>query len=107
MHRNTVPKLEFEKVQEGRALTVRLAGQMNSNTAPGFEAEISPLLPGIDRLTLDLEKLDYISSAGLRVLLAFEQDMEAADKTMVLTNVNSIIRDVFDVVGFLDILTIE
>ena len=106
MHRDT-PKLEYKKTQEGRALTVRLAGQMNSNTAPVFEAQISPLLSGIDRLILDLEKLDYISSAGLRVLLAFEQDMEAADKTMVVTNVNSIIRDVFDVVGFMDIRTIE
>ena len=55
---------------------------------------------------LDFEKLDYISSAGLRVLLTFEQEMEEQEKTLEVTHVNNIIHDVFDVTGFLDILTI-
>ena len=64
------------------------------------------MLNDISRLTLDFEKLDYLSSAGLRVLLTFEQEMEEQDKTMEVTHVNDIIHDVFDVTGFLDILTI-
>ena len=100
------PKLNVEKELENGALTVRLAGYLDSNTAPGFERETAPMLSEIDRLTLDLEKLEYISSAGLRVLLAFEQEMEAQKKTMVVSHVNSFIHDAFDVTGFLDILTI-
>lgn len=98
--------LNIEKKQEGNALTVKLAGHLDTNTAPVFEREIAPVLSEIDRLTLDLEKLDYISSAGLRVLLLFAQEMEAQKKTMEVSHVNSIIHDVFDVTGFLDILTI-
>ena len=64
------------------------------------------MLGGIDELTLDFEALDYISSAGLRVLLTFEQELEEQGKTMRLCHVNDIIRDVFDVTGFLEILTI-
>ena len=74
--------LNIEKKQEGNALTVKLAGHLDTNTAPVFEREIAPVLSEIDRLTLDLEKLDYISSAGLRVLLLFAQEMEAQKKTM-------------------------
>ena len=62
--------------------------------------------PDISKLVLDFEKLDYISSAGLRVLLTFEQEMEEQEKTLEVTHVNDIIHDVFDVTGFLDILTI-
>ena len=65
------------------------------------------MLESISALTLDFEKVDYISSAGLRVLLTFQQELEEKDKSMILCHVNDIIRDVFDVTGFLDILTIE
>ena len=98
--------LNITKKQEGGALTVALEGRLDTNTAPDFQNEVEPMLSGISDLTLDLEKLDYISSAGLRVLLVFEQEMEAQDKTMQLCHVNEIIHDVFDVTGFLEILTI-
>ena len=98
--------LNITKKQEGGALTVLLEGRLDTNTAPDFQNEVEPMLSGITGLTLDLEKLDYISSAGLRVLLVFEQEMEAQDKTMQLCHVNEIIHDVFDVTGFLEILTI-
>ena len=98
--------LNIEKKQNGDALSVTLDGRLDTNTAPGFQAEIEPLLGSVSELTLDCKALDYISSAGLRVLLTFEQELEEQGKTMKLCNVNDIIRDVFDVTGFLEILTI-
>ena len=98
--------LNIVKKQEGDALNIRLEGRLDTNTAPQFQIEVEPLLERISELTLDFEKVDYISSAGLRVLLTFEQELEEENKKMVLCHVNDIIRDVFDVTGFLEILTI-
>ena len=98
--------LNITKKQEGTALTVALEGRLDTNTAPEFQAEVEPMLGGINELTLDCKALDYISSAGLRVLLTFEQELEGQGKTMQLCHVNDIIRDVFDVTGFLEILNI-
>ena len=98
--------LNIVKKQDGDTLTVRLDGRLDTNTAPDFQTEMEPLLNDISKLVLDFEKLDYISSAGLRVLLTFEQEMEEQEKTLEVTHVNDIIHDVFDVTGFLDILTI-
>ena len=98
--------LNIVKKQDGDTLTVKLDGRLDTNTAPDFQTEMEPLLNDISKLVLDFEKLDYISSAGLRVLLTFEQEMEEQEKTMEVTHVNDIIHDVFDVTGFLDILTI-
>ena len=99
--------LNTTKRQEGDALVVTLSGRLDTNTAPVFQSELEPMLGGVSGLTLDCEGLDYISSAGLRVLLTFEQEMEEQGKQMKLIRVNDMIRDVFDVTGFLDILTIE
>ena len=99
--------LNIVKKQDGDALTVELSGRLDTNTAPGFQAEMEPLLGGISKLTLDIEKLDYISSAGLRVLLFLQQELEGRGKPLVLCHVSDIIRDVFDVTGFLDFLVIE
>ena len=98
--------LNIVKKQDGDTLTVKLDGRLDTNTAPDFQTEMEPLLNDISKLVLDFEKLDYISSAGLRVLLTFEQEMEEQEKTLEVTTVNDIIHDVFDVTGFLDILTI-
>ena len=98
--------LNITKKQEGTALTVILEGRLDTNTAPEFQAEVEPMLGGINELMLDCKALDYISSAGLRVLLTFEQELEGQGKTMQLCHVNDIIRDVFDVTGFLEILNI-
>jgi anti-sigma B factor antagonist len=72
--------LNITKKQEGTALTIALEGRLDTNTAPEFQAEAEPLLGGIDELMLDCEALDYISSAGLRVLLTFEQEFERDNK---------------------------
>ena len=97
---------KITKKQEGDALTVKVEGRLDTNTSPVFQSELEPLLGGLTKLTLDLEQLDYVSSAGLRVLLTFQQALEESGKTMEVCHVNDIIRDVFDVTGFLDILTI-
>ena len=98
--------LNITKKLEDGVLDVALDGRLDTNTAPDFQKEIEPMLGDISKLTLDCEKVDYISSAGLRVLLTFEQILEEQDKTMELRNVNDIIHDVFDVTGFLEIMTI-
>ena len=98
--------LNITKKLEDGVLDVALDGRLDTNTAPDFQKEIEPMLGDISKLTLDCEKLDYISSAGLRVLLTFEQILEEQDKTMELRNVNDIIHDVFDVTGILEIMTI-
>ena len=87
-------------------MNLELDGSLDTNTAPGLLADLEPQLKNLSKLVLNCEKLSYISSAGLRVLLTFQQELEAAGKTMELHHVNDLIRDVFDVTGFLDILTI-
>jgi len=98
--------LNYTKKQEGSTLYVNMDGSLDTNTAPGFLADVQPQLGGISKLVLNCEKLSYVSSAGLRVLLTFQQELDAAGKTMELHHVNDLIHDVFDVTGFLDILTI-
>ncbi len=98
--------LNTVKKQEGDTLVVALDGRLDTNTAPEFLSEMEPMLDSVNALTLDCEKLEYLSSAGLRVLFTLEQEMEETGKTMTLCHVNSIIHDVFDVTGFLDILTV-
>ena len=98
--------LNITKKLEGDTLTVVLEGRLDTITAPKFQSEIEPLFGGISKLVLDFEKLNYISSAGLRVLLTFFQELQEQEKKLELCHVNEMIRDVFDVTGFLAILTI-
>ena len=98
--------MTITKKQEGSALTIELEGRLDTMTSPDLEAELNRSLDGIDSLIFDFTKLDYISSAGLRVLLAAHKQMSARDG-MTVTNVNEVVQEVFDVTGFADILTIE
>ena len=98
--------MTITKNQNGTALTIALEGRLDTMTAPELEAELKTALGGADSLTLDFSKLDYISSAGLRVLLSAHKTMSGKGG-MKVTNVNEIVREVFDVTGFADILTIE
>jgi len=98
--------LNIEKIQAGDALTVKLEGRLDTFTSPTLLQEVEPLLDNISKLTLDFEKVEYISSAGLRVLLTFEQTLEEQNKVMEISKINEIVRDVFGVTGFLDLLTI-
>ncbi len=98
--------MTITKTQNGTALEIALEGRLDTMTAPELEAELNASLGGAESLTLDFSKLDYISSAGLRVLLSAHKTMSTKGG-MKVKNVNEIVREVFDVTGFADILTIE
>lgn len=87
-------------------LTVTLEGRLDTTTAPQLEQSLKGALPGVNSLILDFSALDYLSSAGLRVLLATQKMMRRQGK-MVIRHVNDTIMEVFEVTGFIDILTIE
>lgn len=92
--------------KDNTVLTVSLEGRLDTTTAPQLESELMANLPGKTDLILDFEKLEYISSAGLRVLLQSQKTMNKQG-TMKVINVNETIAEVFEITGFNDILTIE
>ena len=92
--------------RDGNKLTVAISGRLDTLSSPDFEKEMTPAIEGVEELVIDLKDLDYISSAGLRVLLGLAQTMEDQGK-MVVTNPNDAVMDVFSVTGFDDILKIE
>ena len=98
--------MNIVKTQNGNALNIALEGRLDTTTAPELEQELKYDLNEVDQLTLDFSKLDYISSAGLRVLLSAHKVMSKKGG-MKVTNVNEIVNEVFDVTGFVDILNIE
>ena len=98
--------MTIEKNLSGSALTLTLSGRLDTTTAPQLEAELKGNLDGVEHLVLDFAALDYLSSAGLRVLLAAQKLMNKQGE-MVVRNVNETIAEIFDVTGFCDILTIE
>ena len=95
----------IHKTQTGTELTVTLSGRLDTTTAPQLEAELKSSLEGVTALTLDFKGLEYISSAGLRVLLSAQKAMLRQGK-MVVCNVNDTILEVFEVTGFSDVLTL-
>ncbi len=98
--------MEIRKEQEGNQLTITLEGRLDTTTAPSLEAELKSSIAGIEELIFDFEKLEYISSAGLRVILSAQKVMNRQG-SMVIRQVNENVMDVFEVTGFIDILTIE
>ena len=98
--------MTIEKKINGEALTLVVSGRLDTQTAPELEAELDSVLAGLKELTFDMTNLEYVSSAGLRVILKAQKAMNAQGN-MKLTGVNDSIMEVFDITGFLDILTIE
>ena len=98
--------MTIEKKLVGDALTIVVAGRLDTQTAPELESELDAALPDVKDLTFDMTGLEYVSSAGLRVILKAQKVMNAQG-AMKLTSVNDNIMEVFDITGFLDILTIE
>ena len=98
--------LNINKTLENGKATFSLIGRLDTTTAPQLEKELKDSLDGVTELVLDFEKLDYISSAGLRVLLAAQKIMNKQG-SMKVAHVNETIMEIFEVTGFSDILTIE
>lgn len=98
--------MEIIKERSGAALTLKLRGRLDTATAPELESELKGCLDGVQSLTLDLEELEYISSAGLRVLLSAQKTMNKQG-AMVVRNVRQIVMEIFDITGFSDFLTIK
>ncbi len=98
--------LEIKKTQDGSNLEFALFGRLDTITAPQLEEEVKASIEGAEKLTFDFEGLEYISSAGLRVLLSAQKTM-LENGSMVVKNVSEEIQEIFDVTGFSDILTIE
>ena len=98
--------LTINKLQSAAQTTVALTGRLDTTTAPELEAQLRALLPETSVLVLDFTALDYISSAGLRVLLVAQKEMNKKKGQMSLTHVNESVMEVLEVTGFTDILTI-
>ncbi len=98
--------MEIIKTVNASELTLALEGRLDTLTAPSLEAELKASLSGVARLTLDFTKLAYISSAGLRVLLSAQKIMNKQGE-MIVKNANADVREIFDITGFVDILTLE
>lgn len=98
--------MTINKTLEDGKLLLALEGRLDTTTAPKLEEELKASFDGVKELKLDFEKLEYISSAGLRVLLAAQKQMNKQG-SMVICNVCEDIQEVFDITGFADILTIE
>ena len=98
--------MTIEKKINGEAVTLIVSGRLDTQTAPELENELDAVLSDIKELTFDMTNLEYVSSAGLRVILKAQKAMNAQG-SMKLTGVNDSIMEVFDITGFLDILTIE
>ena len=98
--------MTITKDLEGARLDLTLSGRLDTTTAPQLEAELKRSIDGVSELTMDFGELEYLSSAGLRVLLSAQKVMNKQGK-MVIRHVNETIMEIFEVTGFSDILTIE
>lgn len=98
--------MTIEKNVQNEKAMLSVSGRLDTTTAPELEAAVDEVLDGTKELVFDFKGLEYISSAGLRVILKAQKAMNAKG-SMKLTNVNDSIMEVFDITGFLDILTIE
>lgn len=97
--------MNIDKKLNGSELCIELTGRLDTTTAPKLEAELKHNISGVEKLVFDFVNLEYLSSAGLRVLLSAQKVMNKQGE-MVIKNVNSTIMDIFEVTGFTEILTI-
>lgn len=98
--------MTIEKSTNGTQLNIALTGRLDTTTAPQLEAELKRSISGVELLVLDFSALEYLSSAGLRVLLAAQKVMNKQGK-MIIRGVNETIAEVFEITGFSEILTVE
>ena len=98
--------MEINKIQDGGKLTVELEGRLDTNTSPQLEQELNSSYEGTTELIFDLNKLEYISSAGLRVLLSAQKTMNKQG-SMTVKGVSDVIMEIFEVTGFAEIFNIQ
>lgn len=98
--------MKITKKENGETLRLALEGRLDTNTAPELESVLKGSLEGIRELIIDMAALEYLSSAGLRVLLGAQKTMNKQG-SMKVTNVNEMILEVFEITGFSEILTLE
>ena len=98
--------MKINKQKNGSKLTVALEGRLDTSTAPELESQLGSSLEGVTSLVFDLKELEYISSAGLRVLLSAQKIMNKQG-SMTVTGCNEGILEIFEITGFSDILTIK
>ena len=100
--------MTVNKKIDGTTAIVGVEGRLDTMTAGQLDTEVKQVLSGdVSELVFDFAQLEYISSAGLRVLLSSQKAMNAKKGSMVIRNANELILDVFEVTGFIDILTVE
>jgi anti-sigma B factor antagonist len=98
--------MTIDKNIEGTKTQLKISGRLDTSTAPELESTIDACLSGVEELIIDFEGLEYVSSAGLRVILKTQKVMNKQG-SMKIINVNDTIMEVFDITGFADVLTIE
>lgn len=97
--------MNIVKKQDDKTLTISIEGRLDTSTAPELDEELKASLEGVEKLVMDFTDMEYISSAGLRVLLSAQKAMNAQGE-MVVTGANETVMEIFDITGFTDILTI-
>lgn len=98
--------MTVEKILNGTEFNIKVIGRLDTTTAPELEKELTESISGAEKLIMDFESLEYLSSAGLRVLLQAQKTMNKQGE-MIVKNVNETIMEIFEVTGFTDFLTIE
>ena len=99
--------LQINKESEGDLLTVHISGDLNIKTSPQLEDELTKSIGGVKKLILDFSNVEYISSAGLRVLLSTEKNMRRQGGSMILRHVNPAVKEIIRLAGFLQVMHIE
>lgn len=99
--------LQINKETAGDVITAHLSGDLNIKTSPYLEEELTKSISGMKKLILDFSEVEYISSAGLRVLLAMEKTMRSQQGSMTLRNVNPAVKEIIRLAGFLQVMHIE
>ena len=99
--------MELKKNLQGKELTVEVTGRVDTTTAPELEGAVKDEINSVDKIVVDFKNVDYISSAGLRVLLIIQKGMTAHGGKFVITHVKDEVMEVFDMTGFSSFLTIE
>ena len=97
--------MEVKKIKDGSTLNIAASGRIDTTTAPEFEQAIKSDIDGVTQINVDFKDVEYISSAGLRVLLSVQKIMNKQGK-MIISHVNDTVMEILDVTGFTDILTI-